>query len=343
MEYKLHRVARNSEGWVRPSPGRLGANDVGSYVRERGFGHEDWNFNYDFAFNGKMLGYTVAQPAARFVDQEFGVILATYDPLGWKAVGYYNGARFQEIGRYPATVLRKMAVDVSKLAEQNSVSKEFRNKTLLEMQQQLGDELVYHRWVTPKERVVAFKAPVIIPQNIFNPGVQRMHTPFNIARSDFEQIINLGTSTERSVLLEDIAEITNDETIDETVCEVLVNARLGQGQFRDKLLQRWGNACAATGCTVREILRASHIQSWSDSTNAERLNPANGLLLVAHLDALFDKHLISFNDDGSMLIAPSIDDRNRRVLRIPQSLRKSLRDREKRFLAKHRSEGQFTI
>ena len=64
MNYKLHRVAWNSEGWVRPSPGRLGANDVGSYVRQHGFGFEDWNFNYDFVFNGKMLGYTVARPGA---------------------------------------------------------------------------------------------------------------------------------------------------------------------------------------------------------------------------------------------------------------------------------------
>ena len=32
MHYKLHRVAPNSESWKRPSPGRLGAPGVGSYV-----------------------------------------------------------------------------------------------------------------------------------------------------------------------------------------------------------------------------------------------------------------------------------------------------------------------
>jgi hypothetical protein len=213
------------------------------------------------------------------------------------------------------------------------------------MEQTLGEELSLadYTWIIPKERVVAFKAPVNIPQSIFNPGRQRMHTSFNIAKNAFEQMISLGTGIERSTLLEDIAEIGNDDTIDETVCEVLVNARLGQGQFRDTLLQRWGNACAVTGCTVREILRASHIQSWSDSTNAERLNAENGLLLVAHLDALFDRHLISFQDDGSMLIAPTVDDANRRVLGIPRGLRESLRDGEKKFLAKHRNKGQFSI
>jgi hypothetical protein len=131
MEYKLHRVAPNSEGWVRPSPGRLGADGVGNYVTVHGFGHEDWNFNFSFAHDGQMLGYTVARPAAKLAGQEFGVVLATYDPLGWKAVGYYKGARFQEqAGRLPAAALQQMAVDVFELAERNYVAPQYRRKTL---------------------------------------------------------------------------------------------------------------------------------------------------------------------------------------------------------------------
>ena len=269
------------------------------------------------------------------------MILATYSSPSWKAVGYYNGARFQEADT-PAAVLRKMAIDVSALAEKNFVSHEYRKKTLSQIEQQLlGGELI-RRWIIPKDGVVAFITPVTISQNIFNPGVQRMAAAFNISGKDFQQIISLGTSIERSALREDIAEITNDETIDKTVCEVLVNARLGQGQFRDALLQRWGNACAVTGCTVREALRASHMKAWSKSTNPERLDPENGLLLVAHLDALFDKHLISFQDDGSMLISPAVDAKNRLVLGIPQGIRELLSDGEKMFLAKHRSKGPFS-
>src|SRR5580692_8003740 len=40
MEYKLHRVAPNSDGWVRPSPGRLSSDGVGDYVKENSFGHQ---------------------------------------------------------------------------------------------------------------------------------------------------------------------------------------------------------------------------------------------------------------------------------------------------------------
>ena len=90
MRYKLHRVAPNSEGWTRPSNGRLGQNGVGDYVRKHGFGHEDWNFNFDLADNGQMLGYTAAKNAGADVGQNFGLILATYDAGGWRAAGYYD-------------------------------------------------------------------------------------------------------------------------------------------------------------------------------------------------------------------------------------------------------------
>jgi hypothetical protein len=144
------------------------------------------------------------------------------------------------------------------------------------------------------------------------------------------------------IIARDIAKIEGDPTTSETERAALVKARLGQGQFRSELLDRWTNACAVTGCTVSEILRASHVKPWRDSTNTERLSPANGLLLTAHLDALFDKHLISFKDDGDMLVSPRINADNRQLLGIPQRLQKTLSDEERRFLAVHRAKGQFS-
>jgi site-specific recombinase XerD len=140
----------------------------------------------------------------------------------------------------------------------------------------------------------------------------------------------------------DIAEINSDQNLSETEKKTLIDARRGQGKFRDALRERWNDACAVTGCTVLAVLKASHIQPWKHSTNPERLNPANGLLLEANLDSLFDKHLISFKDDGEMLVAPNIDDDERQLLRLPGRLRKPLNSAEKRFLAKHRAEGGFS-
>src|SRR5271169_3328171 len=91
-----------------------------------------------------------------------------------------------------------------------------------------------------------------------------------------------------------------------TTRQALVDARLGQGRFRADVGKRWGNKCAVTACGVSQMLRASHIKPWSDCNNRERLDPSNGLLLVAHFDALFDSGLISFKNEGSMLVSDRV-------------------------------------
>ncbi|MGC3579948.1 HNH endonuclease [Pseudomonas aeruginosa] len=89
-----------------------------------------------------------------------------------------------------------------------------------------------------------------------------------------------------------------------TEVERLVRQRVGQDRYRDALLAYWGGACAVTGVTVTETLRASHAKPWAECTDdAERLDAFNGFLLVANLDALFDRFLISFDDAGHLLIS----------------------------------------
>jgi len=120
-----------------------------------------------------------------------------------------------------------------------------------------------------------------------------------------------------------------------TTVQALIDARLGQGAFRQSLMRAWGGRCAVTGVDVREVLRASHIKAWSQSTDAERLDPDNGLLLSAILDCLFDRRLISFTDEGEMLVA------KRLAGRLPDEvlggrLRRQPNERMRRYLALHR-------
>lgn len=83
----------------------------------------------------------------------------------------------------------------------------------------------------------------------------------------------------------------------------LVTSRVGQGQYRRKILKRWNNKCAVTGSNLTEILIASHIVPWRDSTNEERLDVDNGILLSPIYDALFDKHYISFDEFGGIILS----------------------------------------
>jgi hypothetical protein len=57
-----------------------------------------------------------------------------------------------------------------------------------------------------------------------------------------------------------------------TTRKALIDARLGQGQFPADVAECWGNKCAVTTCGVSEMLRASHIEPWSECTNRERLD-----------------------------------------------------------------------
>ena len=88
----------------------------------------------------------------------------------------------------------------------------------------------------------------------------------------------------------------------------LVKQRRGQDLFRAALMDYWGGACAVTGIAIPELLRASHAKPWAEcDTDAERLNVFNGFLLCAHLDALFDKGLVAFDDQGCMLLSARLD------------------------------------
>ena len=84
-----------------------------------------------------------------------------------------------------------------------------------------------------------------------------------------------------------------------TDAERLVVQRVGQGIFRDRLMDYWQGRCPLTGITDHALLRASHIKPWADcETDDERLDVHNGLLLSALWDAAFDRGLATFDDNG---------------------------------------------
>lgn len=117
----------------------------------------------------------------------------------------------------------------------------------------------------------------------------------------------------------------------------LVTSRVGQGWYRSQLLERWNKKCAVTGCDVQTILIASHIVPWRDATDEERLNIDNGILLSPALDALFDRHLISFADNGDIIISDKITSDHQKHLGISSDMKiMGLTVGNKRFLARHR-------
>lgn len=110
----------------------------------------------------------------------------------------------------------------------------------------------------------------------------------------------------------------------ETEATVMAKARKGQGRFRADLLDYWQGRCALTDVSAPELLRASHIKSWRDSNGSERLDMFNGLLLAVHLDALFDRTLITFENSGDMLVSNRLSANDRGVFGLSACPRKLL-------------------
>ena len=82
----------------------------------------------------------------------------------------------------------------------------------------------------------------------------------------------------------------------------LLAARWGLGVYRDNV-ERHEQACRLSGLLDRRHLRARHIKPWRDSNDREKLDGSNGLLLSPHFDQLFERGLISFDDDGELKVA----------------------------------------
>ena len=124
--------------------------------------------------------------------------------------------------------------------------------------------------------------------------------------------------------------------IPETERRQLANSRVGQGLFRNNVRLN-EHACRVTGVTQLHHLRASHIKPWSESSNEERLHGCNGLLLAPHIDHLFDRGFIGFDDNGDLLIGERMEFEVLRSWKIdaPRNVGRFNAD-QRHFLAYHR-------
>ena len=98
----------------------------------------------------------------------------------------------------------------------------------------------------------------------------------------------------------------DQRTVDKTETQRLTLVRTEQGNYRKAALALWDNKCAVTGVDEPGWLIASHIKPWRESTNEERVNPLNSLILTPNYDKLFDRGIISFSPNNGKIILPSI-------------------------------------
>ena len=101
--------------------------------------------------------------------------------------------------------------------------------------------------------------------------------------------------------------------------DAIVKSRLNQDVFRKRLIEKYKHCCICSVCNEK-LLIASHIKPWRNSDDYEKLDENNGLLLCPNHDKLFDSGLISFADDGSILIASELDSVNRIFMNVNEDM-----------------------
>jgi hypothetical protein len=94
--------------------------------------------------------------------------------------------------------------------------------------------------------------------------------------------------------------------IPNTTKEDIIKSRVGQKTYKQKLSVIWGGACAITQSKL--LVNASHIKPWSSSSDEERMDPYNGILLSPVYDRAFDKGYITFDSHGALIVASQFAD-----------------------------------
>lgn len=169
-------------------------------------------------------------------------------------------------------------------------------------------------------------------------GSQRLVWIFPLRLKDSEAMFTKISlkSQDTQDLQEEFRDIlkVEDLPITQTEKERIIKERIGQGKFKNLLIDRECK-CRLCGVTDRRVLIASHIKPWSISTNEERLDVNNGLLLCPNHDALFDKKLISFNGQGEISISQSLDENTQFFMNIDTDMQIELTREQVIFMKEH--------
>lgn len=293
---------------------------------------DNWNLNLDK--NGTFIRFNVGQEYCIQVDSKSTLVLALKEYLPIELiedrsvnfVGYVKRKKilsnnFWEIpdclGKIPGSV-------GCNLKNERTISQTL--SLITETNRRFIEEALAHTEIRPL--MIHAHSPAFIAylshqcdKWIADPSYEKEDKSPNIFPSPLEDLENYQISY---------------EGLQGTERQAVIQSRIGQGKFRTNLIEHWGK-CAVTGCQKVEILRASHIKPWRKANNRERLDVYNGLLLVPNLDAAFDTGVISFADDGHILISRSLCQDDRDKLGIDTDLCiSSLTEKHIHYLRYHR-------
>ena len=358
MPFFFKPVVWNSEGYRKPS----GARSTSGYPFEHGFGHEEWNnsdrFTYSVGkdrfkvFHSEGLGNQDIEEIAGLTAM---MLIASHAGSQW-LVGIAAGCtpllgKNQKETRLQ--LARTLKLDSHEMAEEawaiEAVQQKHASKAAFLRVWQRDFHWIPN-WTCPADLYLALHDPVRLdPASL--TGRNRLVNMYGsyqpTDRAVFLRVLGAIPAGVDDAAVRRLADWAGGEvdvasdvsaisSASPTMRAALIQARIGQGAFREQVMAAWNDRCAVTGCAVHEMLRASHIQPWRSCTNEQRLDPENGMMLAAHLDALFDRGLISFSDAGEMLIS-SLVPKDSKIWGVGERLQHAPSRRQATYLDHHRT------
>ena len=176
------------------------------------------------------------------------------------------------------------------------------------------------------------------PFNIHGGGNQGYF--YEIGVNVFNTILDTDFNEETNAS-EPSAQNINSPTGSSTLSNI-VNTRSSawQNYFKKKLFKLWPTECAITKVKNKKLLIGAHIRPWSKSNDDEKLDEYNGLLLAPNPDKIFELGLISFEDNGKIIISSKLSNEDLTKLNINKDTVLNLKENHKKYIKYHR-ENKF--
>ncbi len=348
----------NTNQYAKPS----GARATSGFPKDRGYGHEKWNNSPRMILTRRRRKYRVfhtegvgAAPVTENVGQTFVFMTASHHGvqqlvgMAGNATGLFD---LQEDRESIASDLNLHDLWPDAWSQPN-VRYCHSNSRQSFLRHWQTDLHWIPNWICPQECFFWLDTPITLNAQSIT-GKKRLLSMFSShtildERAAFRIMDSIpanlrGEAWQRLSAAMEIApstpsSIREAEHPGSPITDVIVQitARRGQGCFRDNVLSLWNKSCSVTGLDCQAALRASHIKPWHKASSRERLDPCNGLILSANLDALFDAGLISFQNDGSMLVSNRLSKHQQKLLGVPMPLRSTPSAQLRRYLQHHRS------
>ncbi|MGY6352937.1 HNH endonuclease [Vibrio parahaemolyticus] len=278
MEKKITRICWNSNDWIAPSGMKGKSKDKSSFEVNPGYGHEEWIFDLSKLLSGFKYSFLQGVNTTKKKHQGYKYRISLFTVFEGRKLCV---AHIDEV----ECLTRKQASEAVKAYSKNGWFKEMHSQLKaigIESPKVVEDDPLFNFNIRfDPEKLSIYETPIDITNDYKSPRYKL-----------FDKIREEGSTDPIS---SDIIKLMEGDLSD-TEKQQLILSRVGQGKFRDNVVATWGEErCALTLINIREILVASHIRPWSKClTKDQRLDGANGLLLCAHIDRLFDQHLLSF-------------------------------------------------